>query len=398
MDNAKVTFLDRICRVTWGWFSISMSTGSIATLLYNCPHKFDGLLVIGKIFFILDIVTYLGIWTSLIIRFSRFRHALVDTFDDPEESYLIATAALGFATILFGIEVYGIPACGVWLRWVQLVCFWIYTAIAICLAVGMNWHLYRTRMAARQPFWLVRLLPSFPAMLGGTIASLLTSAQPSHYAIPMLIAGTALQGFGFMISVFILAEYIYGLHHQGLPPMRRRPQMFIAVGPPAFTAVALMGMAQTATEKFPTHLIPLASQVNTADVLLVMAVFVSIFLWVVALFFWSIGWLSIFDARREWKFDITWWATVFPNTGFALAIIKIGDLLDSSAIQGVGTAATLIQVILWLGCASMHIWAYFSRRTLWPGMDEGFGPDEHQHEAALDLEGEVRSYKGSSSA
>ncbi|RAL15819.1 C4-dicarboxylate transporter/malic acid transport protein [Aspergillus homomorphus CBS 101889] len=369
MESQRVSFLDRKCRVAWGWFSFSSSTGH-CYLAVQLPHKFHGLL------------------TSLIIRFYRFRHALLDTFYDPEESYLIATAALDFATILFGIEVYEIPACGMWLR----------GPLPISLAVGMKWHLYRIRMATRQPFWLVRLLPSFPAMLGGTIASLLTSAQPSYYANPMLIAGTAMQGFGFMTSVFVLSEYIHGLHHQGLPPVRRRPQMFIAVGPPAFPAVALMGMAQTAPEKLPTHLIPIAGQVNTADVLLVMAVFISIFLWIMALFFWSIGWLSILDAHREWKSDITWWATVFPNTGFALSIIKIGDLLDSSAIKRVGTAATLIQMILWLGSANMHIWAYFAHRTLWPSQDEGFGPDEHHDEAVLNMEGEVRSYKGSSNA
>ncbi|KAL4905577.1 hypothetical protein BDW74DRAFT_167762 [Aspergillus multicolor] len=394
--QANLTFVDRICRVTWGWFSISMSTGSIATLLYNTPHKFAGLLVIGKIFFILDIASYISIWTSLITRFICFPHAFAATLHDPEEAYLIPTAALGFATILFGIEVYGVPACGAWLVRTQLVLFWIYVAIAICLAVCLNWHLYKTRMATRQPFWLVRLLPSFPAMLAGTTASLLTSAQPPHYAIPMLIAGTALQGFGFMISLFILAEYIHGLHHQGLPPMRRRPQMFIAIGPPAFTAVALMGMAKVATSKFPAHFISSAGYINAADVLVILTLFASIFLWILSFFFWCLGWLSIFDARADWKFDITWWATVFPNTGFALATIKIGDLLESEPVRWVGSAATIIQVALWVACAGGHGWAYFTKRTLWPGMDEGFGPDEEEHDVyrdGVDMEGDVVSWK-----
>ncbi|RDH30285.1 voltage-dependent anion channel [Aspergillus welwitschiae] len=390
----SMTFVDRICRVSWGWFSVSMSTGSIGTLLYNTPHKFSGLMAIGKIFFILDIVTYLAIWTSLITRFSRNQHAFRNTFNDPEEAYLIPTAALGFATILFGIECYGVPACGDWLKYAQLVLFWVYTAVAISLAVGLNWHLYRIRMASRQPFWLVRLLPSFPAMLGGTTASLLAGAQPSHFAIPILIAGTCLQGFGFLISLFILGEYFYGLHHHGLPPMRRRPQMFIAIGPPAFTAVALMGMAEIATEKFPAHYIPLATHVNTAEVLLIVAIFLSIFMWIFSFFLWMLGWLSIFAAYHEWKFDITWWATVFPNTGFALATIKIGDLVDSKPIKWVGSAATIIQVTLWLGCFCLHIWAYFTRRTLWPGMDEGFEAEGHIGEG-LDMEGEVVSSKHS---
>ncbi|PWY91597.1 hypothetical protein BO94DRAFT_623022 [Aspergillus sclerotioniger CBS 115572] len=197
-----------------------------------------------------------------------------------------------------------------------------------------------------------------------------------------------------MISLFILAEYFYNLHHHGLPPMRRRPQMFIAIGPPAFTAVALMGMAEIATEKFPSYYIPLAAHVNTAEVLLILTIFLSIFMWIFSFFLWMLGWLSIFAACHEWKFDITWWATVFPNTGFALATIKIGDLLASEPIRWVGSAATIIQVALWLGCFSLHVWAYFTRRVLWPGMDEGFGAETHLGRG-LDLEGNVVSSKSS---
>jgi tellurite resistance protein TehA-like permease len=369
-----------------------MSTGSIGTLLYNTPHQFNGILIIGKIFFLLDVFIYFSIWSALLTRFYTHRYAFRGTLADPEEAYLIPTAALGFATILFGIQVYGVPSCGEWLGYVQLVLFWIYVAIATCLAVGLNWHLYRSRMATRQPFCLVRLLPSFPAMLAGTTASLLAKTQPTHFSIPILIAGTTLQGFGFMISIFILAEYFWSLHYDGLAPMRRRPQMFIAIGPPAFTAVALMGMAEIAKNKFPIYYIPTASSVNTADVLIILTVFLSIFLWIFAFFLWMIGWLSIFAAHHEWKFDITWWATVFPNTGFALATIKIGDLLDSAPIKWVGSAATIIQVLLWLGCFGLHIWAYFTRRTLWPGMDEGFGPDEHVDQS-LDMEGNISVHK-----
>lgn len=390
--SPSVSFRDRICRVSWGWFSISMSTGSIGTLLYNTPYQFNGILTIGKIFFLLDVAIYFSIWSSLLTRFYTHRHAFKETLTDPEEAYLIPTAALGFATILFGIQVYGIPACGDWLGYVQLVLFWIYVAIAACLAVGLNWHLYRSRMATRQPFCLVRLLPSFPAMLAGTTASLLANTQPAHFSIPILIAGTTLQGFGFIISIFVLAEYFWSLHYDGLPPMRRRPQMFIAIGPPAFTSVALMGMAEIAKEKFPTFYIPTASSVNTADALIIFTVFFSIFLWIFAFFLWMIGWLSIFAAHRGWKFDITWWATVFPNTGFALATIKIGDLLASTPIKCVGSAATIIQVLLWLGCFGLHIWAYFTHRTLWPGMDEGFGPDE-QIGGCLDMEGNITIHK-----
>jgi tellurite resistance protein TehA-like permease len=65
----KVSLSDRVCQVTWGWYSISMATGGIAVLLSSTPHQFPGLQTIGKIVYILNLVLFLCISACLIIRF-----------------------------------------------------------------------------------------------------------------------------------------------------------------------------------------------------------------------------------------------------------------------------------------------------------------------------------------
>ena len=132
------------------------------------------------------------------------------------------------------------------------------------MAVCHNWYLYHTRMASRQPFALLRLLPSFPAMLSGTMASVLASKQPAHQANPMLIGGTTLQGFGFIMSVLVYAEFLYRSNKTGLPKPLERPEMFIAVGPWSFTAVALIGMAEVAKDKWPQRYILSATDYTEA--------------------------------------------------------------------------------------------------------------------------------------
>ena len=51
-----------------------------------------------------------------------------------------------------------------------------------------------------------------------------------------------------MVSTFMYANYIGRLMTNGLPSPDARPGMFIAVGPPSFTAIAFIGIANAAIE------------------------------------------------------------------------------------------------------------------------------------------------------
>ena len=95
------------------------------------------------------------------------------------------------------------------------------------------------------PAWI---LPVFPVMLSGTVASVIAKYQPSYHAIPILIAGTTFQGLGILISIFMYSNYIGRLMSNGLPNPDTRPGMFISVGPPAFTGLAFIGMANAAID------------------------------------------------------------------------------------------------------------------------------------------------------
>ncbi|KAL4806060.1 voltage-dependent anion channel, partial [Aspergillus unguis] len=235
----KVSLRDRLCQASWGWYSVSMATGGIAVLLYNTPHQFTGLDIIGKIVYIANLVLFLFITFALTVRFLSRSNAFTESFQDPSEVHFVATCPLAFATIILGASAYGTPACGPWLIVALRVVFWIYVAISVLEAIVHNWYLYHTAMASRQPMAIVRLLPSFPAMLSGTIASVIASDQPADQAIPIIIGGTTLQGFGFTMGLLVYAEYFYRLNKDGLPSLHERPEMFIAVGPWSFTALAL---------------------------------------------------------------------------------------------------------------------------------------------------------------
>lgn len=378
--NRKASIRKRLCQVTWGWYSISMATGGIAVLLYNTPHQFTGLETIGKIVYVFNLVLFLSISLCLSFRFLTKSSALKESFQHSNETHFVGTCLLAFATIIIGAESYGTSACGPWLQVALRIVFWIYVAISIIEAIFHNWYLYHHSMASEQPFALVRLLPSFPAMLSGTIASVIASNQPQKHALPIIIGGTTLQGFGFLMSLFIYGEYFYRLNKSGLPKPSERPEMFIAVGPWSFTALALIGMANAAVEKFPVRdIISYADSshsetvtVTTGDIALVIAALAGIFLWAIAFFCLCIAIASVlalckaFGGAGAPGMSLPYWSMVFPNTGFVIATIRIGQVLQSEAVLWVASAMTILQVAIWLIASVATIWAVWTRRMLWP--------------------------------
>ncbi len=141
-------------------------------------------------------------------------------------------------------------------------------------------------------------------MLSGTVASVIAKYQPSYHAIPILIAGTTFQGLGILISIFMYSNYIGRLMSNGLPNPDTRPGMFISVGPPAFTGLAFIGMANAAIDVFPPTYVLGTVAVPTGQVLKIVAVFVAIVLWSVSLFFFCISLLATLIGVKRLSFHL----------------------------------------------------------------------------------------------
>jgi tellurite resistance protein TehA-like permease len=357
-----------------------MATGGIAVLLYRTPHQFTGLEIIGKIIYIFNLFLFLAITSCMILRFLAKPSALKESFQSSHETYFVPTCLLSIATIILGAESYGSSSCGPWLQVALRIVFWIYVALSTLLAIFHNWYLYHLAMSKQQPFPIVQVLPSFPAMLSGTIASSIAASQPREQALPILIGGVTLQGFGFIMSMLIYGEYQYFLAKHGLPEPSKRPQMFIAVGPCSFTALALIGMAKEAVEIFPLrYIISYADPesigsvaVSTGDIAMVIASFFAIFVWTMAFFHFCIALVSvlasagIFGGERAPGMSVVYWSMVFPNTGFIIATISIGQVLESEGILWVSSVMTVLQVAMWLGVGGATILGIARRQILWP--------------------------------
>lgn len=153
----------------------------------------------------------------------------------------------------------------------------------------------------------------------------------------------------------------------GLPNREHRPGMFICVGPPAFTALALIGMARGLPETFSV----MGSEDTAADgrMIEILALAAGAFLWALSLWFFCIALIAVLRSPPT-AFHLSWWAMVFPNTGFTIATITLGTSFESAAIKGVGSALSICVISMWLFVFVNHVLAVIRQDIMYPGKDE----------------------------
>ena len=368
------TLKERLKHFTFSWYAFTMATGGTALTLSVIPNRFSGLTGLGTFMFLMNIFFSLGVPSAMIARFMIYPEIFTSCFTNFHEGVFSATFWLTCATMITNTVAYGIPNTGPWLIEALRIAFWVYTICATLHAtiyyqiIFVNQQLKITNVL---PGWV---LPMFPAMLVGTLAGAIAKTQPPEHALPMLVAGLSYQGFGFFMALFMYPLYFGRLLTSGIPAYLSRPAMFIAVGPPAFTSLAFINMAQDVqvTKMFDgyTKLQGVSNQALIPDFFSIMALVMAIFLWVLAFWFFVMAFIAMVDGIPHNDFHLNWYAKVFPNVGFTIATIKIGERLDSPAIQLVGTGMAAVLFFSWCLVFFCHIKAFVGHMICWPGRDE----------------------------
>lgn len=76
------------------------------------------------------------------------------------------------------------------------------------------------------------------------------------------------------------------------------------------------------------------------------------------------------NGLSKMEFSLSWWAFIFPNGGFTLATIQIGEALDSRSIKLVSSVMTVLLVIAWLVISVLCVKAFLRKKVMWPGRDD----------------------------
>lgn len=371
----KIPFRQRMKHFTWAWYTLTMSTGGLSVLIYNQPHQFPGLFHIGICVYIFNIAFFIAVTAGLIARFVLFPGTFKQSITHARESFFVPTLLLSIATLITSTDRYAIPKdtgkIVVAIQW----SFWIYLLLSTVMAIAQYAFVFsRHRLLPFENMMPTWILPIFPVMLTGTIASVITNTQPDNAAVPIIVAGLTCQGLGLSVAGMMYALLVGRLFVSGLPGREHRPGLFMCVGPPAFTALALVGMGNGLPDGFDTNF----DGVGDAAALRMMALVGAVFLW--ALSFWWFGVAALAVAMSPPKyFHLGWWASVFPNTGFTLATIAMGRARDSEAILYFATGMSCIVGVTYCFVLCHLARAVWVQDIMYPGRDEDFDDAVVEH-------------------
>ncbi|ETN46672.1 uncharacterized protein HMPREF1541_00858 [Cyphellophora europaea CBS 101466] len=376
-ENMHLSIRQRLKHVTWAWFTLVMATGGVASTLHAVPFRFTGLWTIGVIFFVANIAFYVIIWAMIICRFWNYPYTFRASFLHPTESLFAPAVAVSFGTILINIVEYGFGEVGVWLNRAVLVLYWFDCGLAIVLSISIYLILWSTQhftIARMTPIWI---FPAYPLLIiGPHAANLSARLVDPREAIQVIVGGFTVQGIGFLVSLTVYAAFVYRLMTQKLPAESLRPGMFVSVGPSAFTASGIMGMASNLDQVFmrlPSGLYMDVESMLAASILKLIANWVSLWLWGLALWFFFVSLMAnmvCFRKGAHMPFAMTWFSFIFPQTALTTATFRVAESFNVFAIKIVGCVMTVLLILVWLLVVFRMIKAIVDKQILWPEKGE----------------------------
>ncbi|KAH8674309.1 malic acid transport protein [Xylariales sp. PMI_506] len=364
-NRPKFPLRQRLHHFTWAWYTFPMSTGGLSLLIFAQPHQFPGLRQIGFVVYVTNIVIFSAITSIMLARFVLHRGDFGASITHPREGFFVPTFFLSVATLITSTQRYAIPDNDVALTWAIQTAFWLYVIVTLLLAVGQYSYVFAAHSFGLQTMMPTWILPIFPIMLSGTIASVIADTQPDISAVPIVVGGMACQGLGIAVSLMMYAHMVGRLMQAGLPNREHRPGLFMCVGPPSFTALAFIGMANGLPEGFD----PDSNGVGDVQFIRIMATVGAVFLWGLSLWWFFIGFIAVVSSPPKY-FHLGWWAMVFPNTGFILATITIGNMVKSEPVLIFANVLSIILLLTYIFVFYNMVRAVISQDIMYPGRDE----------------------------
>ncbi|TLS31133.1 hypothetical protein PpBr36_02191 [Pyricularia pennisetigena] len=371
----KLGWKARMHHFTWAWFTLPMSTGGLSLLIFAQPNQFPGLRSIGLAVYIINLIIFTCVFSSMVVRFFLHPGDFSASMKHRREGFFFPTFFLSIATLITSTHRYAIPDNDVTLNWFIQAVFWGYLVATLMLAIGQYSYVFGAQTHGLQTMMPTWILPIFPIMLSGTIASVIAGTQPTISAVPIVVAGLICQGLGMLVSMMMYAHMVGRLMAGTLPDREHRPGLFMCVGPPAFTALAVVGMANNIPADFDIRLsgviTPGSPGMGEKAVVQILAYMLGTSLWGLSLWWFGIAVIAVVRSPPK-DFHLGWWAMVFPNTGFILATISLGKAFGSDAVGWVATGMSICLLCMYLFVLFHHVKAVINQDIMYPGRDEDY--------------------------
>ncbi|KAI9372122.1 voltage-dependent anion channel [Aspergillus egyptiacus] len=331
---------------TPSWFSVTMGTGMVSSLLYTLPYNGRWLYWISVVIFALNVVLFVVACIISVLRYALYPDVFRATMSHPVQSMFIGTLPMGLATIVNMFCFICVPAWGEWTRNFAWAIWIIDAAISVATALSLPFLLMsrndEMQLKSMTAVWLLPIVGTVVAAGSGAIvAELLSNLQ---HALWTIIISYVLWGMGLPLAFMVMVIYLQRLTLHKLPPKAVIVSVFLPLGPLGSAGFGAIKLGRAAQAIFP--------QTQTLEESSGPIFYTVGFL--AALIIWSFGLVWLFFASasiarcKTFPFNIGWWGFTFPIGAYALCTCQIGAELPSAFFRVLGTIISLCVVLLWI--------------------------------------------------
>lgn len=336
---------DAILHFTPNWFAAVMGTGILSLALGQVPGM-PGLKPLGEGLFIANTGLFLLFSTLYALKWLCHPRIAARLFDHPVQSMFLGTIPMALATLVNGLLLYGPGLFGEAVALRAAFLLWgVDAVLAIGIGIGVPFLMFtrqRHALADMSAVWLLPVVAAEVAAASGGL--LLPHVADAGAQLGLLVGIVLLWALSVPPALVILVILFLRMVLHKLPPAGMAATSWLALGPIGTGALGLVLLALNGEQALVANgLASLAPGLQGAALL-------------GALILWGYGawWLAtalLVTLRQVFQglpFNLGWWAYTFPLGVYALATLKLGDLLPLAFFPLAGAIMVGLLALVWL--------------------------------------------------
>lgn len=323
---------------TPNWFAATMGTGVLAIALSLLPGL-PQLRPIGHALWLFNIGLFAVCSLLYAARWIFFFDGARRIFGHSVVSMFFGCIPMGLATIINGIVIYAPTAIPL-----AETLWWLDTAMAVLCGVIIPFLMFTRQQHAIDQMTAVWLLPVVACEVVGASGGLLAPHVAADAQLTMLVTSYVLWALSVPLAMSILAILLLRMAIHKLPPANMAASSWLALGPIGTGALGLMLMGSSAPAILGAHGLTEAGVVARG-----FGVVGGLLLWAYGLW-WMASALLITARylRTGLPFNLGWWGYTFPLGVYALATLRLAQVLPIAAFAVFGTVLVAALACLWL--------------------------------------------------
>jgi len=337
--------LEAIRQFTPNWFAVTMGTGVLALALAQWPTQMPGLRASGEGLWLFNTLLFVVFALMYTARWVLFYDEARRIFGHSTVSMFFGTIPMGLATIINGFLVFGLPRWGEGVVPVAEALWWIDVAMSLACGVLIPFLMFTRQEHRIDQMTAVWLLPVVAAEVaaasGGLLAPHLADA---HGQLVMLVTSYVLWAFSLPVAFSILTILLLRMALHKLPHENMAASSWLALGPIGTGALGMLLLGNDAPLIFAANGLPGMGEIAAG-----LGLVAGITLWGLGLWWMLMALLITARYLREGiPFNLGWWGFTFPLGVYALATLKLSELLGLGFFGVFGAVLVAMLVVLWL--------------------------------------------------